>query len=212
RRAGRGCGVNDTVVTHREGRVLTARLNRPGVLNAFNPELTDRLARVVEQAGSDPEVSVLTITGTGRAFSAGYDLSADSQPRLEYGTAALIRRLALFPKPLILAINGIGVGFGATLISLADLVLIADSARLRCPFVGLGLTPEGGSTYQLPRLMGRQRATWFLMSGQWLSAEECVVAGLALERVPDDQLQARTAQLAAELAAQPLEALLETKR
>ncbi|TDB95179.1 enoyl-CoA hydratase/isomerase family protein [Actinomadura sp. 7K534] len=201
-----------TVVTERDGHVLLARLNRPDVLNAFDPEMTDRLARVVDEAESDPGVHVLTITGTGRAFSAGHDLSAPPDPGREFGTAAMFKKLTLFPKPLVLAINGLAVGLGVTLTSFADVAVIADDARLRCPFVGMGLTAEAGSTYQLTRLLGPQRAAWFLMSGAWLSARESVEAGLAMECVPDGRVLDRAREMAGVLAAQPLDSLMETKR
>lgn len=202
-----------SVLTEQDGRVLVATLNRPHVLNAFDREMTDRLARVVDVAEADPTVSVLLVTGAGRAFSSGYDLSPQPDPPAgSFLTADLFRKLTLFPKPLLLAINGIGVGVGATIVSFADVAVVAESARLRCPFVSMGLTAEAGSTYQFSRLLGPQRAAWFLMSGAWLSAAACVETGLAVESVPDADLRARAMEMAATLAAQPLDSLLETKR
>lgn len=201
-----------TVLTERVGRVLVATLNRPDVMNAFDPEMTDRLARVVDEAESDEGIHVLVVTGAGRGFSSGFDLAASPDPSRELGTPDLFKRLTLFSKPLVLAINGVGVGVGATICSFAEVVVVAESARLRCPFVGLGLTAEAGSTYQFGRLLGHQRAAWFLLSGTWLSARECVEAGLALACFADDELRERTLEMATTLAAQPLESLVETKR
>ena len=103
----------------------------------------------------------------------------------------------------MLAINGLGVGVGATLAGLADFVFMAESARLRCPFSELGLVAEAGSTATFPALMGRQRAMWMLMSGEWMSAAECKDAGLALDVFPDAELAERVQQKAEHLAALP---------
>ncbi|WP_344770115.1 enoyl-CoA hydratase/isomerase family protein [Aeromicrobium panaciterrae] len=202
----------ETVLTRTADGVMTATLNRPHVLNAFNGAATDRLTRVVAGAEEDDDISVLVITGAGRAFSSGYDLAAPPDRDREFGSAALIKRLAAFRKPLILAVNGIAVGLGASMTSLADITVVAHSARLRYPFVGMGLPPEAGSTYQLPRQIGRQRAFWYLTSGVWVDSAECVEAGLALERVPDRQLVARATEMAIALARQSPDALIETKQ
>ena len=116
-----------------------------------------------------------------------------------------------FPKPFIVAINGVGAGVGATIAGLADLVLIAEGARLRCPFSQLGLTAEATSTFTFPRLMGRQQALWFLWSSEWWSAEQCVEAGLATELCAPDELMPRAMERAGTLAAMPTVSLIATK-
>jgi enoyl-CoA hydratase/carnithine racemase len=116
-----------------------------------------------------------------------------------------------FPKPFIIAVNGVDAGIGATLCGLADLVFMAEGARLRCPFTTLGLTAEAARTFTFPKLMGRQRATWSLLSAEWMSAGECVEAGLALEALPADALMPRVLEQAGRLARLPLDSLVTTK-
>ena len=117
-----------------------------------------------------------------------------------------------FPKPFIIAINGIGAGIGATICGLADFTFIADEARLRCPFSTLGLTAEAGSTYLFPFLMGRQKASWFLLSAEWMSGPECAEAGLAMMSVPLDQLLDTVNAKAQTLAKLPIASLIQTKK
>ena len=133
--------------------------------------LYDATARGLRDAAADPDVSVVVITGAGRAFSAGTDLM-EMQARVsdpdfvpgEFGFPGLVDALAEFPKPLIVAINGIGLGIGATIIGFADLVFMSSQARLKCPFTALGVAPEASSSFFMPALIGRQNATWMLMS------------------------------------------------
>jgi enoyl-CoA hydratase/carnithine racemase len=195
-------------------RVLLATLNRPQQLNAFNGELFDGLAQTFIDAATDDSVRVLLLTGAGRAFTAGADLTEMARPGApqKHGFAGLCRAIVDFPKPFVLAVNGLGTGLGATICGLADFTYMAASARLRCPFSTLGLTAEAGSTFTFPLLMGRQRAAWFLMASEWLSAADCVHAGLALDVLPDDALMAHARAKAAQLAALPPASLATTKK
>ena len=129
-----------------------------------------------------------------------------------HGLDGMLAAIVDFPKPFVLAINGLGVGIGATLSGLADFVFMAESARLRCPFSTLGLVAEAGSTRTFPALMGRQRAMWFLMASEWMSAAQCKDAGLALEVFPDDGFMAAVGEKAAYLAGLPPESLAVAKR
>ena len=203
----------ETVKIHTQDAVQTVTLNRPESLNAFNGQLMDDLADAFLEAAKDTSVKVLIVTGEGRAFSAGADLSekgrAVNPPK--HGLAGLLDAIVDFPKPFLLAVNGLGVGIGATICGLADFTYMAESARLRCPFSALGLTAEAGSTYSFPRMMGRQKANWFLWAAEWMSAQECVDAGLALEVLPNDQLLDRVNEQAAKLAALPLSSVMKTK-
>jgi enoyl-CoA hydratase/carnithine racemase len=192
-------------------RLLT--LDRPEVLNAFNSAQFERLAAAMLEAQQDPATSVVVITGAGRAFSAGADLAEDRPPpeELEFGFQGCIDILIDFPKPLLLAVNGLGVGIGATLCGLADMVFMAERARLRAPFSALGLTAEASSTYTFPRLMGSQAAARFLLNAQWLDAEQCRASGLALEVFADEGFLQRVLAEATNLASLPLVSLLATK-
>ncbi|MYD97604.1 MAG: enoyl-CoA hydratase/isomerase family protein [Gammaproteobacteria bacterium] len=201
------------VVTEDNG-VRTIALNRPEVLNAWNNQQYDEVTEALLAAERDDACRVVVMTGTGRAFSAGADLSssayADDPPK--HGIRGFLRTVVDFPKPFLLGINGLGVGIGATLAGLADVAYMAESARLRCPFTELGLVAEAGSTVMFPALMGRQRAMWFLLSSEWMSATECKQAGLVLDVYPDDGFLAAVQAQAAKLAALPTASIAGIKR
>ena len=200
------------VLSEDTGRVRLLTLNRPQALNAFNGELFDALTEALIAADADDFVGVVVLTGAGRAFSAGADLADDGAAPTRHGFAGFLEHTVDFSKPLILAVNGLGVGIGATLCGLADLVFMSTEARLRCPFSRLGLVPEAGSTLLFPELMGRQAANWMLMSSEWLSAQDCEKLGLAYALCPPDELLTTTLGRAAQLAALPAASLRETKR
>jgi len=196
-----------------ERSVRTVELNRPEALNALDGQMTDDLADTFLEAAEDPTVKVLLMTGAGKAFWAGADLKEMGRKTHvpKHGFGSMINTMIDFPKPFIVAVNGVGVGIGATICGLADLVYMSEKARLRCPFSALGLTAEAASTFSFPRLLGRQQASWFLLSSEWMSAEECLAAGLALEVLPPDELLPRATQRASTLAALPLASLVKTK-
>ena len=195
------------------GAVRSLLLDRPEALNAFNSRMFDELTDALLLAADEDSVKVVIITGAGRAFSAGLDLSSiDAEERaLKHGFPGLYEALLEFPKPILLAINGLGIGVGCTICGLVDMVFMAESARLRCPFSALGLTAEAGSTITFPALLGHQAASWVLMSSEWLDADTCRRLGLAFATVADDALLAVTQQHAQILAAQPLASLMTTK-
>ena len=195
-----------------QARVRTVALNRPEALNAFNKRQFDEVAEAFLAAKADAECRVLVLTGAGRAFSAGADLGPTTDYQPVHGLDGMLHAIVDFPKPFVLAINGLGVGIGATLTGLADFVFMAQSARLRCPFSTLGLVAEAGSTCTFPALMGRQRAMWFLMASEWMSATQCKEAGLALEVFADDGFMDAVHEKAAYLAELPSESLTSAKR
>ncbi|MCR9278747.1 MAG: enoyl-CoA hydratase-related protein [Pseudomonadaceae bacterium] len=203
----------ETLTITTENRVRTVLLDRPKALNAFNAKLMDELADAFLDAAGDPRVSVLLLSGAGRAFSAGADLLEMGKPqgKPKHGLAGMLDAIVDFPKPFLLAINGVGAGIGATIAGLADVSFIARGARLRCPFSALGLTAEAASTVTFPRLMGRQQASWFLLSSEWMSAEDCVESGLIMQLCEDDELMNTACERAATLAALPLTSLVKTK-
>ena len=174
-----------TITDHAKVRTLT--FNRPESLNAFNEAMCDAVTVALLDAAADPEVSVVLITGAGRAFSAGVDLNEftvratdpDSFTPGEYGFSGLIDALIDFPKPLICAVNGVGVGIGTTILGFADLAFMSSTARLKCPFSSLGVPPEASSSYLLPTLIGRQNAAWVLI---WCTLPRRVSPGIVGER------------------------------
>lgn len=201
-----------------KNRVRTCTLNRPESLNAFNEALYDALAEALLAAAADPEVAVVLLTGAGRAFSAGTDL-AEMQAMVtdpdfvpgKHGFRGLITALGQFPKPLICAVNGLGLGIGTTILGYADLAFMSSTARLKCPFTSLGVAPEAASSYLLPQLMGRQNAAWLLMSSEWITAEEALRMGLIFAVCEPDELDSEAWRHAEVLASRPISSLMAVK-
>lgn len=199
-------------------RVRTLTLDRSDALNAFNEALYDATARALFAAADDPGVAVVLLTGAGRAFSAGQDL-AEMQARIsdpefaagEYGFPGLIEALSSFPKPLICAVNGVGLGIGATILGYADLAFMSLTACLKCPFTSLGVAPEAASSYLLPQLVGRQNAAWMLMSSEWVDAPEALRMGLVWKVCEPTELLSDARRHAEILAAQPIPSLIAVK-
>lgn len=192
--------------------VSLVTLNRPEALNAFNPALFAAVRDALESAAADTSTGCVVLTGAGRAFTAGSDISEEPQPDAPNPYDAFIARVETFPKPLIAAVNGLAVGIGTTILGHCDIVLAGEAARFRMPFTALGLVPEAGSTVTIPELMGRQNASLALLTGNWISSAEAAATGLVLRVVPDERLLDEALGLAAVIAAQPLESLVETKR
>ncbi len=198
-------------------RVRVVTFDRPEARNAFNEALYDAVADALVAAGRDNGVAVVVFTGAGTAFCAGTDLFEMAQRQSgpftagRHGFDGFIDQLVRFPKPLMCAVNGLAVGVGATMLGHADLVLMSSEARVRCPFTSLGVAPEAASSFTFPRLLGRQRATWLLMSSEWVNATECLALGLAWKVCPPEELLAETLRHAGVLASRPISSLVETK-
>ena len=197
-------------------RVRLLTLDRPEALNAFDDALYDAVRDALHAAADDPSVAVVVITGAGRAFSAGQDLGELERPPRHtdgrpHGFPSFIAAVEAFPKPLLAAVNGIGVGIGLTLLPHCDLVLIAEHARLRAPFVSLGVTAEAGSTLLLPATIGWQQTAHLLYTASWLDAERAVAVGLAWRSVPGERLLEETLAVARQIAAMPIPSLVATK-
>lgn len=202
-----------------DARVRTLTLDRPEALNAFNEELYDALADALLAAAADPEVAVVLLTGSGRAFSAGTDLlemhriaTDPTFVRGRHGFPGLIDALEAFDKPLVVAVNGLGLGIGATVLGFADLAFMSSTARLKCPFTSLGVAPEAASSYLLPRLVGRQHAAWMLLSAEWVSAAEALEMGLVWRVCEPEVLMSEARRHAVVMAARPISSLVAVKR
>jgi enoyl-CoA hydratase/carnithine racemase len=201
------------------GAVRVIRLNRPEARNAFSFALYRAVTRAINEAAADRACHVAVLTGTGSSFSAGQDLkemaalvTGEAPPEAADGFRGLLDALQSFDKPLLAAVNGVGVGLGFTLLPHCDLVFMADDARLRVPFAELGVPPEAASSYMFPKTLGWQRAALLLFTGAWMTAPEAVEAGLALAHFPGDSLLAETLTVARTIAAMPLDALIASKR
>ncbi len=201
------------VINETNNNVRLVTLNRPDALNAFSLEVMDALCEEFLDAATDDNVKVLVLTGAGRAFSAGADLKGQvmGQKPAKHGLQGLLDAIVDFPKPFIIAANGLGVGIGCTILGLADMTFVAESSRFRCPFSALGLTAEASSTYTFSRLLGHQQASWILLSSEWVSSEDCVAAGLALKVYPDEGFLEQVMTHANALAELPIASLLQTK-
>jgi len=201
--------------------IRTITLDRPERLNAVNAVLADELPRAVDEAAVADDVRVVVITGAGRGFCSGLDLS--EPPRLPDRTRierldplAWVGRWVLSitrcEKPVIAAVNGVAAGAGFGLALAADLRIVAASARLTAGYVRRGLSPDAGVSWLLPRLVGVSRATEFLLSGREMEADEAERIGLAALRVPDEQFRDAAGEYARRLAAGPPIAFALTKR
>jgi 2-(1,2-epoxy-1,2-dihydrophenyl)acetyl-CoA isomerase len=205
------------VETTRDGAVLTITLNRPDVLNAFNADLHRALGAVLEEARAD-EVRAVVITGAGRGFCVGQDLSEfrdapdDIGERLRGNYHPNILALRALEKPVIAAVNGPAAGAGLSFACACDLRLAADTATFVPAFINIGLVPDSGGTFFVRRLVGTARAFEWLASGRRLTAAEAHAWGVVSEVVEADKLAARAAELAAELAALPTRGIAMTKR
>ena len=200
-------------------RVRTLVLDRPEALNAFDEELYDATTEALRAAADDPGVAVVLLTGNGRGFSAGTDLlemhARATDPAFvpgAHGFVGLVDALADFPKPLVCAVNGVGLGIGTTILGFADLAFMSTAARLKCPFTSLGVAPEAASSYLLPRLVGRQQAAWVLLSAEWISAQEALEMGLVWRVCEPDDLLPEARRHAELLAARPISSLVAVKR
>jgi enoyl-CoA hydratase/carnithine racemase len=210
--------MTDTILkTADEGRVRILTLNRPAQLNSMNDALYDALAHALTLAAADPGVAVVILTGEGRAFCAGQDL-AEMENRPTYppgevhGFTPFMDALDAFEKPLIAAVNGLGVGIGLTLLPYCDFVVMDEAARLRAPFVTLGVTAEAGSTLLLPALVGWSNAADILYTGRWIDAPTALQMGLVREVAPAGQVLDRARAIASQIAPNPVVSLVATKR
>lgn len=194
--------------------VRTVCWDRPDALNAMSLELWDGTRDALRTA-ADAGVRCIVLTGTGRAFTVGQDLAEMADPRHadpDRGFRGVMAALSGLDVPLVAAVNGLAVGFGATLLPWCDVAIAGRSARFKVPFVSLGVTTEAASSVTLPAVMGPQAAARFVLTGDWLSADDACAAGLVSEVVDDDRLLAAAHELAARIAAQPPNALRATTR
>ncbi|HXQ91258.1 MAG TPA: enoyl-CoA hydratase/isomerase family protein [Acidimicrobiales bacterium] len=202
-----------SVVDHDNVRVLV--LDRPAKLNAFNAEGYRVLKSRLDSAAADPGVAVCVLTGRGRAFSAGVDLTEMSRPggsaELGVDFDPLLECLASFPKPLVAAVNGLAVGFGATVLLHCDFVVVDETAEIRMPFVALGTCAEAGSSWLLPLRVGHQQAAWMMLSGSPLGADDAVATGFALARAPSGRVLEEALAFAGRLGAHSVDALVANK-
>ncbi len=209
--------MTELVLYTTAGAVATLTLNAPSKLNSFSRAMHTQLLAALDAAERDLEVRCIVITGAGRGFCAGQDLAdlgiQAGQP-VQLGNLVaeyfnpLIRRLNAYPKPIVMAVNGIAAGAGANLAQAGDICIAKQSAHFVQAFVNIGLLPDSGGTYFLPRNVGTARALGMAMLGGKLSAQDAMQAGLIWQAVADDAFDAAVLVCAEKLAALPTQALL----
>jgi 2-(1,2-epoxy-1,2-dihydrophenyl)acetyl-CoA isomerase len=207
----------DEVLTARDGAVLTITFNRPDVYNAFDRALHAALHDALVEA-ADPAVRCVVITGAGKGFCAGQDISEfrgldhDVGEHLEATYHPNVRAIRGLEKPVIAAVNGAAAGAGLSLACLCDYRIAADTAAFVPGFIGIGLIPDSGGSYFIARLLGPSRAFAWMSSNRRLTAAEAHAWGLVDEVVEADALAGRAAELAADYAARPTRGIGMTKR
>jgi 2-(1,2-epoxy-1,2-dihydrophenyl)acetyl-CoA isomerase len=202
--------------------VAVLTLNRPDALNSFTVEMHGEVREVLETAAGDSSVRAVLITGNGRGFCAGQDLNdravspGESMPDLgesvENYYNPLIRRITTMEKPVICAVNGVAAGAGANIALACDIVIAARSANFIESFAKLGLIPDSGGTWHLPRLVGMARAKGLAMLGPKVSAEQAEQWGMIWQAVDDDALMDAALGLAKQMATQPTRGFAFTKQ
>ncbi|CAI8219948.1 MAG: 1,2-epoxyphenylacetyl-CoA isomerase [Marinobacterium sp. xm-d-530] len=202
--------------------VAVITLNRPETLNSFNEAMHQSLHFALDSAASDPQIRAVLLTGSGRGFCAGQDLSdpmvkpSDPMPNLglviESYYNNTVKRLYNMEKPTVCAVNGIAAGAGANIPLACDFVIAAKSAKFVQAFCKIGLIPDSAGTWLLPRLVGLARAKQLAMLGNPLSAVQAVDWGLIFKAVEDEALKEESIAFAKQLATQPTMALTKTKQ
>jgi enoyl-CoA hydratase/carnithine racemase len=215
--------ARETVLEEARGGVLLLTMNRPKQKNAFNSAMWRDMREALNDARADDTVRAVVVTGAGGAFTAGQDLSemgaggsGEAAPA-EGAIAAspfgrFMDELCVFDKPLVAAVGGAGVGIGMTLLLHCDYVYMARTARLRAPFITLGVVPEAASSYLFPALLGWRRAVDLLFESDFVNAERALELGLATHLCDVDDVVEQALARAGDLARKPLGSLRWTKR
>ncbi len=208
-----------TVLLHKENGVGYITLNRPETYNSYNRDMAMTLQAHLDDCANDDEVRCLYITGAGKGFCSGQDLSEAMSPspedfermvREHYN--ATILRMRNMEKPIIAAVNGVAAGAGANLALAADIVVSNNSASFIQAFSKIGLIPDSGGTYFLPRLVGMQRAAALMMTAEKVSGPDAVAMGMIFKSFSDDVFEAESKKIATNLAQMPTKGIGLTKR
>jgi len=208
-----------TLIQHIENGVCTLTLNRPEVFNSFNKEMAIALQDALDSAEKNEEVRAIVITGSGKAFCAGQDLAEAMDPngpelqsivRDHYNP--IIIRIRNIEKPVIAAVNGVAAGAGANIALACDMTIAKYSSSFIQAFSKIGLIPDSGGTFFLPRIIGAQKAMALMMTGEKVSAQEADAMNMIYKAVEDEQFEAEVEKLASTMAKMPTRGLGLTKR
>ena len=211
--------MEESILFRKENNVGHVTLNRPDVFNSFNREMALRLQTVLSQCQEDPDVRAVLLTGSGKAFCAGQDLkqmTGDNPPSfptvLNDQYNPIVRKLREIPLPVVCLVNGVAAGAGANIALACDITLAVDSASFIQAFSKIGLIPDSGGTFTLPRLIGWQRAAALMMTGDKVPAKDAAEMGMIFRSVAADEGMAEATALAEKLAQMPTKGLALTKR
>jgi 2-(1,2-epoxy-1,2-dihydrophenyl)acetyl-CoA isomerase len=210
--------MSDWILAERQGNVLDIRLNRPDKFNSFIREMALQLQTVLDEAASDNSLRALRIIGVGKAFCAGQDLGEATDPHgppltkiVSEHYNPIITRMRDLKLPIVCAVNGVAAGAGANIALAGDVVLAARSASFIQAFSKIGLIPDSGGTYTLPRLIGFQKASALMMLGDKVSAEEAERMGMIYKVLDDQTFDDESMAIAQTLAQMPTLGLVYTK-
>jgi len=211
--------MTNSIVLTIEAGVGSIRLSRPQVFNSFNREMALAMQQALDECQSNPEVRCILITGEGKAFCAGQDLVEATDPNGPALTTIvsehynpIILRIRSIEKPVLAAVNGVAAGAGANIALACDICVAAESASFIQAFSKIGLIPDSGGTFFLPRLIGWQKASAVMMTGEKVSAQKAESLGMIYAVYSDDEFMAKAIELAVNLAAMPTKGLGLTKR
>lgn len=211
----------DYIAVNVQSGVLKITLNRPDVLNSFNLQMAQELHSALDEARASKPIRAVLLTGAGRGFCAGQDLAAvplEGEGKLDLGAIVrqtynpVITAIRKLDMPVICAVNGVAAGAGANLAIACDIVIAAESASFIQSFAKIGLVPDTGGTFFLPRSVGFPMATALMMTGEKITAARAAEIGMIYRVVPNDQLEAEAMKLAQTLSQMPTKGLALTKR
>jgi len=202
----------ETIIFEKEEGVGRIILNRPEAMNALNNKMREELISAIEETEKDIEIRVLVITGKGRAFCAGGDVKGMGTQERPINPSQIILRLANLEKPVISAVNGVAAGGGCNLALAGDIILASDQARFIQSFVRIGLVPDWGGMYFLPRLVGMAKAKELMFTGEAIDAREAERIGLVSKVFPSEEFEGAMNGLAKKLAAGPPKSLSLIKK
>lgn len=207
------------IETSTDNGVMTITLSNPDKLNSFNREMALQMQEALDDASSSDNVRCVLIKGKGRAFCAGQDLAEAINKENDLTIKRIvgehynpiIKKITQLKKPVVAAVNGVAAGAGANIALACDMVLAARSAKFIQAFSAIGLVPDSGGTYFLPRLVGSARALGLMMSGDRVSADEAVAIGMIYKAIDDEAFDSEVTSAAQRLAQMPTQALALTK-
>jgi len=207
--------MNESIELKIENKIARITLNRPNVFNSFNREMALNLQGILDECASNVEIRAILLTGSGKAFCAGQDLKEVTDPEQNPGFEKIldehynpiIQRIRNIKKPIIAAVNGVAAGAGANLALACDIIIAHENANFIQAFSKIGLIPDSGGTYFLPRLIGFQKATALAMLGDKISANEAEKMGMIYKAYNSNEFDAEVNQLAIKLANMPTKSL-----